>query len=469
MQFKQIEGRPPILGTFVQVDFGELKIEWEEGFDEADRAKTAFFSSVPDEVWVSILVPIMQASSADVPQLPTKEHARAQYSGLHPRVAGQNVRVVDFVPSDDFQCTRTLYSAKDDLSASVRSVRTGQAIPEHNNENYIHDFSRHNAALVLPDDEDVLKETVIGKRYDTLNLIESFRQLSRLSLVCKAFHQIVKHAVPRIEHFKSCKDYYTLKENETRFWAAVLMDKRPLRTPPPVLDTIWKESTNYTKLALVRKRLHSHCDGNATFVMEVLPIWLMKDKISGFNVKLFVTQRANSTANPFELHRRASYVEGASSAGRRAIPCPINNATAKNRIELNQSHNTALTHDAGRSYVRNSDRDVTRSIVSGMHFFDKSYLSSIAWYTSVPSLTNVLEAPDASAPPAEPSAKKKRGRASLKQRYVNLLLPQRIEIEIFFNKERKKSQTIQARPFYSLVRHPTQRREFCGLEPGEGA
>jgi len=446
-----------ILGTFENIQSDQIEIEHTGGCNEA-------LCSLPSEIWMLILGHLMDVpvdGSANLPEYQTQ--VRGVRSGLHARRAGQSIRVVDYVATDDRQVTRTQYSVEDDLNLNqaLRSLRGSVVIPSNPDENYIHDLERNSIGSRLPDDKTALRQTIIGHRYDTANLRKSLAAIASVAATCKGFHLIMQGCIPRIVHFKSKKDYLTIQENAVQFKGVAMRGNGTVLVNPDALDTLWKGQTNYTKLALVRRRLLKVQEGQMCFVLESLPMWLIKERIRGFGVQLKVTQQANCECERVSVIRRTSWTDGCKSKSRRSYEsstAPVNGKTCPNRLlTMPPSHNKFphITHMMQSDYLPCVDFE--SSIVSGMHIIDPMFLSSIMWTSNISSWNELIVAPS-------PSGSKKRGRPVTKEKFMYALLPHSLEIDIYAKYHDQKCGTIRPRPFYALGKKPNQFRATFGLE-----
>lgn len=469
--------RPPIIGTFGALNFGDLNIEYAN--DDAAAGMTTF----ADELWVRVLcfaAAYPQHEPLDMPAHRT--NARSQ-EGVYKRVAGLPVTVQDFVPREDCQEVLTQFPNANNAFTALDSVKRSFAVPfatdcghylADHSENAVENLKLNGRPLRdMRDDDVALNHTIIGQRYGAASLMHSFREIASLCLVCRGFHSVLKEFLPQIRLFRSKRDRFTLQENGDRFADAVL--SREYEEPPPVLDTVWLNNTNYTKLMLIRKKPYAFESGAPTFVVEVLPMWLYKRAIEGIDIELSLSSKLNSQAETTEFVKKAERVYGRNCATRQLydgiVPCPINGRHNINRLNtrlhgLKTSRGMYVrpVESLGATYER-----MKNVMVCGMYIVDPAYLCSISWQTNAPSWSRVPRVSDkteASAAAAAPRVGAKRPRDRTKPAYANFLLPQRMQCKVYLH-GLKDPIELKDRPFYAITRKRNFKRHWC-TESGRG-
>lgn len=477
MRVIQQPGNATVIGTFGHYNFekdGPIEMQYT---DEAP-ATLAMKSFTIDE-WVNILCILQQNLVTGTPATLPENKPRTRnmrmlnetHRGIHARVAGKQVTFEDLVPKDDFQVVKTIYPEDNNPSVARKSLLSSYFIPLIEEPlDHIHDDDGHSVAETkiqkgegicaikdLKDDDPVLNSMVMGKRYDTALLMKSFREIAKISLTCKAFYRILKEFMPQLREFRSKRDRFTLQENAGDFRAAVLpqtdgRNNRAFAETPEPLDTVWINHTNYSKFMLVRKCFYSSNGAFPLFVMEMLPMWLFRDAISGFDLNLLVSQKKNSASPTVVFKKSIHRVYGLNCVSRQmynSIPVPTNSYNNDNRFDLARHGPHMFNLAPSNEYTQR--KNLTESIVCGMFVCDPLYISSLAWQTRTPSVVSVprLEEP--------PAGEKKRARPINKQSYATYLLPQQLEIKVYY-RSGKKPGVMKPRPFYSVVRHGHHKR-----------
>jgi hypothetical protein len=444
------------IGTFETINFPALLLQSTVDF--------------PDEIWIKIILLCTEVDSNCDP-LPERSRNKRAFPGVVQRRAGDAVRVNDYVPNDDCQKTEELYARGSDrewdqLKFSWHSIQNSFVIPYAPGEDYIHDLDEHkfssthaslNSGVPNPD----ANSLNVGTRYNAAKLLESFCNILEIAKVCKGFHAVLKHTLPKVMHFKSKRDSVSLQENVEEFQKNAIKSRTTMKHSGS-LDTIWTKTSNYTKFVLVRKRpFESSHFGSYEFVMEVFPFWLIKRFIKGFDIKIHTKGRTTTNCELQTASTKAWGTRGLNCASRStytSVPVPGNSFPACNRISTRGFLNPQITHPQSNAYEY---FEYERCVVSGLHFIDPFFLASISWKTNIPSLAKVRCAPPTPETlPEQPLTGRKRHR--IKGKYVDELFSQCVKIEV--HGLNGICNNIVLRPHYAIHRGRDQSRGDFGLE-----